>query len=365
MPQRILISFIILGLLVLFGGCSETTTSSGDNPQSDDFDGYTPTDEAAFFGDSYMMTEMGEDSSFDDPMVENADVKALIDDPNSGVFALRIIWGSLEYDSTVTEVTDWSGSLAVSYGAILIKRLIRFEPGQDYIKPRTSRDSVEWVSKTTVHNDGILVFVYVPPSTTTDIKTITFGTGPFTKSFEISDLIKLDTVFALDDSVNSVAFRAFKIQPHGNMCPKGFLEGRWGRDSTGQGIFFGRWISQHGLLAGHLRGRWGRIDINGDELSVFYGKYIDITGRFKGLVRGIYMPHPSPSVDANCCPPHGKFYGFFHGANGVVQGVLKGHYRMPPSDSDRKMGYFGGRWKAYCNGNAHAEDARDGMDDNL
>jgi len=169
----------------------------------------------------------------------------------------------------------------------------------------------------------------------------------------------MDTVFYLDDSINAVAIHAFKIYPHG--CPKGFLEGHWGKDSTGQGIFYGRWMSQHGWLMGHLRGRWGREVVNGNDtttLNVFYGKYIDITGQFKGLLRGIYIPYPTVSVNTEC-PPHGRFFGYFYDANRNILGALKGHYRMAPSVDNGRMGYFGGRWKAFCSRSQHENDGID------
>jgi hypothetical protein len=365
MIQKSLFVLLIFGMMALLAGCSDTTTTSpADTSTSEDFGDYTPTDESAFFGDSYMMAEMGEDSTYDDPMVSDSSADSVINDPNSGVYAFRVIWGSLEYDSTIIDLTDWTGSLVLSSGAMLVRKLIRFEPGQDYILPRTSKDSINWVSFTTVHNDGIFVYLYVPPSVTADIKTLTFETGPLTQSFTISELAKLDTIINLDDSVNAVAFRAFKVTPHGHACPRGFLEGRWGRDSTGQGIFMGRWLSQHGLLAGHLRGEWGVVDVNGVELNVFYGKYIDIGGNFQGLLKGIYVPFPG-YITNTCCPPLGRFYGFIYNANENVIGVLKGNYRMPPDDSARKMGYFGGRWKTYCDNWSHNSDAQEGMDGNF
>ncbi len=367
MFQKLLLTLFTLGLIGLMLGCSETTKSSPDDSAiADEFDGFQPTDEAPAFGDTYLAS-LGEDSVYIDPLENDHVVTACVNNKQSGVYALQIIWGRMVFDTTLDSAAiadidpiDWSGSLSIDDGAMLLRRLIRFEPATDSILPRTDRKLVEWVSQTTVHNDGIFVNLYIPPSTATVIETITFETGPLTQTFAISDLAKLDTILYLDDSVNAVAFRAHKLYRNG--CPKGFLEGQWGRDSTGQGIFRGRWISQNGLLAGYLKGRWGKTIVDSADttvLKVFYGKYIDVSGKFEGLIKGVYVPHPWPSIDANC-PPHGKFYGHFFDANRNIQGVLKGNYRMAPTDNSIKKGYFAGRWKTYC---PRSNFEHDGMDD--
>ncbi|UCD16793.1 MAG: hypothetical protein JSV44_10085 [Candidatus Zixiibacteriota bacterium] len=357
----LLLTLVLAGFLV---GCSSETSTSVDDRESiaDSFGGLEPTDEAPAFGDPVIASEMVEDENFDDPLLTSPDVESLINDANVSAYALRIIWGSLEYDPSVTTVTDWTGSLKVSDGAIVVRKLIRFEPTQDYILPRTDRKLVEWVSATTVHHDGIFVYVYIPPVVNIDPTvaiqpmTITFDTEPFEITFSVSDLAALDTIHYLDDSVNAVAFRAFKIEPMA--CPSGFLEGRWGRNSEGQGVFFGRWMAANGFLLGHLRGFWGPEEVNGVTMNVFYGKYIDISGTFKGLIKGIYAPYPGTHADANsfCRCSGGWFLGHFYDAQGTVQGILKGHYMMPRRDAVGAMGYFAGRWKTYCPKYADVDD---------
>jgi hypothetical protein len=371
MYQKIFLMLLALGLFGLMIGCSETTTSSPGNGQiSDDFDGYTPTDEAPAFGDSYLAA-LGEDSVYVDSLEDDSDVIDVINDTDAGVYAVQIVWGRMQFDTTLDSADiaaidpiDWAGSLEIDYGVMLLRRLIRFEPATDSILPRTDPKIIEWESQTTVHNDGIFVNLYIPPSVASVIQTITFKTKPFTYTFNIADLASMDTIFYLDDSVNAVAIRAHKL--YFNACPKGFLEGYWGKDSTGQGVFGGRWISQFGTLAGYLKGTWGKmvVDSTGDTtiLKVFYGKYIDVDGNFEGLIKGVYLPRPwhGHGIFANC-PPHGRFFGRFYDANENVLGVLRGNYRMAPTDANSKMGYFGGRWKTYCP--RFHNDEFDGMDD--
>ena len=364
MLRYFLIGIMTFGLLGLVAGCGSDSTSSDDSAQSiaDQFGGFTPTDEAPAFGDPALAADMADDEEFDDAILASSAVDSVIDDTETGVYVLRIVWGSLEYDSTITEPTDWTGSLTVSRGIEIVRRLIRFERGQDYIQPRTARNLIEWVSITTVHHDGIFVNIYIPPPDTASTDavdepvTVTFETEPFSVTFNISELIALDTIYYLEDSVNAVGFRAHKLYPAG--CAKGFLEGRWGRDSTGQGVFRGRWMSRNGALLGHLKGEWGQND-DGDR--VFYGKYTDITGKFEGLWRGKYKPHPNHQANySGFRHAGGWFWGRFYDADANPLGVLRGHYLMPKWNQDERAGYFQGRWKTFCPRTAEEYDGLDG-----
>lgn len=363
----IIIAVALIGLMI---GCSKDDSTTGGTTDSiaDEFGGYLPTDEAPAFGDPELAADIEADQAYSDPMLAVSSVDSVIDESTeAGTYVMRILWGSMEYDSTVTEVTDWSGSLTISRGAEIVRRTIRFEPGQDYILDRTDRSLIEWVSLTTVHHDGICVNLYVPPVDSTDTTTaadepvtVSFETGPFSISFDISEIAALDTIYYLDDEVNAVAFRGFKIYP--GACPKGFLEGGWGTDSTGQGIFKGRWISQHGALAGFLEGTWG-VDPDGNQTNVFYGKWIDLNGQFQGLLRGTYKP-VAFGLQGNGHMQYyggGWFRGNFYDKNQNVLGVLRGHYQKSRCDCDGRLGFFKGRWKTYCPSTT-VDEVDDGLD---
>ena len=375
MFRNLLIGLLTLSLLGIFTGCGKDSASSSDNDMksiADRFGGFTPTDEPVAFGDPTIAAESIGDEPFDDNIAASPAVDSIVDDALTGAYALRIIWGSMHYDSTITVPTDWTGSLAVNRGAEVLRRTIRFEPAQDYILPRTDRKLIEWVSQTTVHNDGIFVNLYIPPADTADTAavadssvTVTFDTAPFEITFHLNDLKSLDTIYYLADSVNAVAIRVFKIEPLA--CSKGFFDGHWGTDSTGQGIFGGRWISIHGATTGYIEGIWGNdLDTTGDNL--FFGKYIDINGQFEGLLRGKYKPHPNMHANPNAfCHAGGWIFGNFFDGDGNAMGVIKGHYLMPKQDSTDAMGYMQGRWKTFCprDFNSHDGDGHDGdgMDD--
>ncbi len=353
MFRKLILLTLALAFTGLLVGCSDKTNEPDDlSSLESEFGGYLPTDESPGFGDPVLVSEIIEDEEFDDPVLVEPETEEIINSATS-IYAMRIVWGRLEYDSLVQTVTDWSGSLNVSWGGMVLRRVIKFEPFQDWIIPRTDRKKIEWVSKTTVHHDGIFVNIYQPPSTTDDIKTVSFITGPLEITYDVNDLARLDTIICLDDG-NAVAIHAHKL--HFNACPRGFLAGLWGRDANGNRIFFGKWMNHNAAIMGHLKGRWGS-DPNGNPAPVFYGKYIDTEGNFKGLLKGVYGPVPSVT-SANVIGRVGFFRGYFYDANRNILGVLKGHYRNRVTGSG--MGYFQGRWRTFCN---MLERVDDGMDE--
>ena len=167
--KRQTLSIAIISLLTWWTlpGC--LNPSSGDSvdnglvtrEETVDFDdpygGYNLGDESEAFGDATMVDDFGPATvaGYDDPMADDP----IITDANRNHKTRRylmITWGNLERDSLVTSSTDWSGSLCVENGAVLLRRTIRFEDN-DKILPRVSRDKLEWASHTRPHFDGILV----------------------------------------------------------------------------------------------------------------------------------------------------------------------------------------------------------------
>lgn len=362
---------IVVTLLFWANGCSDSPIEPGASENlnlEDEFGGYTALTENPGFGDPELVDEAASDTVYNDEILTSPEVGAVISCPRTDYYHLRAVWGRLRYDSAVTEVTDWTGSLSVSRGVEVIRRVIRFEPGQDYIvRPRTDPKLIEWVSKTTVHNDGIAVDIFVPPTfDTTEVvevdslgdtsyvividtsysATVSFETGPYSRTFELEEIKSLDTVVYLDDS-NAIAFHAFEL--HHYPCPRGFLAGRWGFDENGEGRFRGVWWSKRPNffdwhISGYLKGHFGK---NNSGAKVFFGKWISRNGEFKGFLKGTYGHLPRPEVtDATRKHAHGWFTGKIFNANRIEIGVLKGRYRSAPW---HKNGFFQGRWKLHCN----------------
>lgn len=385
MMRLLVFPLLVLTLLIWASGCSEQTTepdTTGELNLDSEFGGYTASAESPGFGEQDLMAETEADEEYDDPMLASPDVAEYLANPDAGYYHLRAVWGRLSYDSTVTEVTDWTGSLTISRGAEIIRRVIRFEDGQDFILERTDRKLIEWQSLTTVHNDGIAVDLLVPPlrpifdttlvsevdslGDTTWVTvvdtiipdpvpvTLAFETGPYSRTFLMDELSALDTIVRLDDS-NAVAFHALKLDHL--PCPRGFLAGRWGFNEDGEGVFRGTWMNKRGGIDGHLHGHFGE---NEHGRKVFFGKWISASGEFEGFLKGTYGWHPNEHANGQAFRRGtGWFVGKIYNSHRDEIGVLKGRYGNSPEDS---RGFLQGRWKLRCNdANTEAGDDGDGF----
>jgi len=367
----------ILALVIWGEGCNKIPSGPEPDPRAaSQFGGYTTDNEVPAFGDP-ATTNVGDgEVEYNDPILGGRGVDSLINHDGVGWYHLRAVWGRLRGDSTVVTKTDWTGSLTISRGAEILRRVIRFEDG-DYIVPRTDRKTIEWVTFTTGHNDGIAVDLFVPrirpvldssyvhdehgdSSLVVDTLhpesvTVEFTTGPYSRTFTLEDLAKLDTVVHLDDG-NSVAFHALRM--FRNTCPRGFLGGHWGFNEEGKGAFRGVWVSKHGHINGHFQGHFEEND-KGER--TFFGKWIDLNGRFEGFIRGIFLPYPAMNTDPVAGREGGRFEGGIFTGEGHRVGEIRGHYR---SSEKLEEGFLQGRWKFDClrNGDDGDHDGKNGQD---
>ena len=368
--KKLLLITMALGLLGLVAGCSDNTTGSEETTSTlnleSEFGGYTATPEA--IADVGLAADEEGTREYDDPLLSPGYVDSLANDAETGYYHFRAIWGQLCYDSTFTTPTDWTGSLTISRGVEVLRKVIRFEPNQDYILERTDRKLIEWVSVTTVHNDGIWADIFVPPVIPeydtsyvdevdtlgdtdqvmvidtiwpeVDPVTVTFDTGPYSRTFDLAELKDLDTIITLDDS-NQVAFQAIRTVRF--PCPRGFLSGHWGVNEEGEKEFRGTWISRHGFIEGYLMGHYGENDA-GEK--VFFGKWVSESGRFEGFLKGHYGLRPNYNASETAIyRAGGWFAGHVYSADEVEIGRLKGKFRFGIDDDP---GYFQGHWKLYC-----------------
>ena len=362
------LALMFLSLTLLWTGCSNESSTLSDAPGelnlTSEFGGYEATDEAPYFGDAEMAGLMKEDQPVDDPAFSTGDMDSLVGLPDREIYTLAIRWGMLEFDSSVTQETDWSGSLHLTHGFLHLNRLLRFEPVQDYIiRPRPDRQTLEWVSKTTVSFDGLIVSIILPPVPEGEDwsdNALTFQAGAYSRTFTIGELDGLNAIVDVDQLGNQIAFngRHLSFEP----CGGGHLDGRWVLNPSGQnGNFFGRWITDDGLLRGHVRGHFGARP-HGE--MVFFGKYIDASGRLRGMLRGTW----GPNLDD---PTSGWFDGIWADRDGRPIGKLGGNWSStPPPDgepmgegrghgqnprnhpvfgaNDPTPGFFGGWWLKLC-----------------
>lgn len=373
--RKLLLFLSLISLTLLVVGCSNQTVEPEMSVEQlnfeDEFGGYQASNESPGFGDPELVTDADEsDREYNDPILADPDVLSAVNDIAAGHYHFRVVWGQLRFNPNQTNPTDWSGSLSVNYGAEVLRRIIRFEPNQDHILPRKDRRTIEWTSVTTVHHDGIAVDIFVPPVRpifdTTKIETtdslgnttieivvdtilpqrnpvvLDFKTGPYSRQFELRELVSLDTIVFLDDS-NAVAFDAFRLDRY--PCPRGFLSGAWGFDSTGHGLFRGMWMDNRGFVSGYLKGHFG---VNNNGQKVFFGKWVSRKGRFEGYIRGHWGFRNCNVVDITPCHPGGNFRGLIYNSSREVIGALGGQFRVGFANTRGPGGFFQGRWKLYC-----------------
>ena len=384
MFRKLFLPLLALALIGLVVGCSDNVTepaaTEGEPNLIDDFGGYVASDESPGFGNAELLEEAATDAEYDDPMLGSPAVAELCNNDEAGRYHFRAVWGRLQFDPTVTEVTDWTGSLTISRGAEVIRRVIRFEPGQDYIVPRTDRGLIEWISKTTVHNDGIAVELLVPPvppsfdssivievtpeDDTVEVVVVDtlfinlepvdviFQAGSYSRTFSLEEISALDTVVEFDDG-NAVAFHGLRLDHR--PCPRGFMAGTWGVDDEGQGILGGFWMSKHGAVVGFIEGHYG---VNDEGRNVFFGKVIDLSGAFRAFLRGTYGPHPAMHAnDMAFERAGGWFRGNIFDAGELEVGAVAGRYYRATVVGG---GFFQGRWKVRCSELARERNDSDG-----
>lgn len=348
---RSLLTLPLLTALIFAYGCSDKEVDPGQNNDenlnlTDEFGGYSSANEQPAFGDE-EMSDMDVYMSADDPMITNHDVDSIRILPNVGVYAVQLLWGHLEHDSTETQITDWSGSISVDLGAIIALRLIRFEQADYIVRPRTSRQVIDFVSHTDVDFDGILVYVYDPNPLEHDSENVlTITTGPYTNSFAMHELVDIETI--TDVGNNQFSINAFKLEHI--ECGEGFLEGKWVRPASdrGKGTFVGRWFSQDGLLLGHVHGHFGTRD---DNAQVMFGKWISAAGLFRGFLRGEWT---SGTEEDPADTENGSFAGSVYNRDRVVIGDYSGDWSARERGNDdkdgnrAKHGFFRGQWSTNC-----------------
>ncbi len=326
-----LMALAILSLLLLSGCSKDSPTAPTDeeiNPLDQPYGGYSTGDELPGFGDAEIIEEFGDDIPADDPVAMDPEFAAKLDSVNA--YFIRITWGLHEFDSTATEIVDWSGSASVNKGILAVTRVIHFEPNDHVNLPRPDVKVLEWVSHTKVHFDG-LTLVILDTDTTDTPGEFTISTPLYNRTFSFSELDSLSILEDVGTPGNQIAIvsHSKKVIPLGG----GFFDGRWVRKNERGGFFVGRWINRLGTQAGHLRGIWGT---NSYGANVFHGKYIDMNGKFGGLLTGRWGYAENSQNE-------GWMAGRWVNRSLTQIGTLKGHWVIKPDDD--RHGFFQGQWR--------------------
>lgn len=383
--QRSMILLVVLLAISGFAvGCSnEAADPLADNSTSTDnydemdfslpYGGLTISDESEAFGDeSLQMMMLAEDEELvDDPLADDPAVRELEaagdelsdpSDPDRPVFTyLRLRWGMLhgpEDSLRVTEspcaVTDWTGELHTDRGLVVVRRVVAFErPADHIIFPRLNPQTVAFVSHTRCHYDGLVIQIlerpYDPTAEGYVPNRLHINLPGYQGVFDVARLSELAELIEVDEMGNRIQLNGFRLSDI-NVCPKGFLSGRFrhlpeeelstaagddGGEAIQLGQFAGAWTTLNGRIDGFLRGGYG-LDATGNR--VFFGKYIDRKGHFRGMLDGTWEPS---DVERDLA----TFSGHWVSASGRAEGRLGGNaYPVEGYPG----GFFAGRWATLC-----------------
>jgi len=336
-------AFLSSALALAAVGC--TGTVPADNTEvaaissalEQDNGGLTTADEAPAFADGagFAAADLPEpEQSFADAMESNAAVKADFATPAARLVRVAIVWGQLPPDPTNQTVVDWSGKISINRGALLVRRVIRFEDKTDKLLPRTDKQSVSFTSMTRPANDGLRLDIVdpAPGKEASDPLTLTYenksGKVLTVAVADLEDGPKTKVIDEAGDRIVAMARPKLDLD-----CEHGTLGGKWHplKDGPkGVGKMIGIVRNDDGEPIGHMKGIYGHKK-NGDE--VFFGKYIDLVGHFKGLCKGHY--------------DHGRFEGRWVVKDGD-HGGLGGEY-IEDAPGAEIGGHYLGRWaEAKC-----------------
>ena len=340
--------------LFLLGGCSkdsQSTAPSSNVPQTENLStqngGLTATDEAPGFGDQSLVASVSSEAPQSDALAQDATVQNIEAGRTTAaqIYAVTILWGMLQAPDSLSDgnLYDWTGNVTSDHGIMVLKSVVSFEAG-DHMNARGTllARQLSWVSHTGTSFDGIRFLTYVADSSSSP--TLTLTTPLFTGSFALSRSSQVDTLVSVDRNGNSVRVIAFPTVP-GTASNQGYLQGRWSTISAGDSLahFTGLWVSDRGSVLGYVRGHFGiTVRQAQGQKSVFFAKYIDLTGRFRGILRGNWAETGSnPDLTGSQL---GTFVGEWVDAAGSVRGQVKGDWGTVGA----KRTFFSGRWCQGC-----------------
>ena len=295
--------------------------------------GLTMADELPMFGTEEMFSEAGlpdAEVAYDDVIDQSAEVVAMRQAPDAVVFHTTVLWGQFPGNPGLRAPRNWSGTLTVSRGAVIVNRTVLFEGPTDHLLPRNNPRVVPFTSATLPHHDGLRLTIIDPEPFSGEPQVLTYSSanGP-EFSAPMPALTDGPQSQIVDDRDNRIV--AVAVPQPVDVCNHGMLGGRWHRVAEGRGRFLGPVADAGGHAVGHVHGIYGKRR-NGER--VFFGKYINRDGEFRGIFGGHYGG--------------GHFEGRWLSRSGEV-GALGGEYRetIPGPEVG---GHFLGRWaELSCN----------------
>lgn len=266
-------------------------------------------DEAPEFGlsEDLAAADLEGSVSYDDAYATEVTTASMRELPGAVVGNVVLMWGQLPPDRAPEDYArDWSGRLRVDRGAIIVRRTIGFEEATDRVAPRTDRTFVDVRSITRPLADG-LVLTIVDPDPSAGPMTLHYDLADgTTHALDLAELLAGPVSRVVDDQGDRIVAVAVRDR---DACDHGFGRGRWRAVRDGLGGLVGEIVDDAGAPIGHIRGIWGERR-SGEQ--VFFGKYIDLDGQFRGIFGGHYRD--------------GELRGRWLHRSGEI-GRLGGHYR--------------------------------------
>ncbi len=236
-----------------------------------------------------------------------------------------VVWGHIPGGAGGV-ARDWSGSLTASRGALVVKRTIAFEDN-DHLLPRTAIDAVAFDSHTKPFVDGLALHVLDGAPTSAAAQTLVYQSATDATITYSIDLALLDAGPVVIDAGNGDKMVAIAQRTAVAGCDGGFMRGRWHSLVPGLGLgeYLGVVTARDGSVIGNVRGIYGTKK---DGTPVVYGKFIDLAGKFVGIIAGTF--------DASDDEYAGKWLD-----KAGEHGLVHGHYF---ESADEQGGAFLGRW---------------------
>ncbi len=263
-------------------------------------------DEAPMFGlaADFERARVEQSTPYTDAIATEPDTVTMLALADARRADVAIVWGQLPPDREQEESHDWTGTLSVNRGAILVRRTIGFEDATDALSPRTERTAVDFTSLTRPFADGLMLTIVDPEPTSADPQVLTYALADGSShDLVIADLIADRVTIPVDETGNRIEAVALRNL---DGCDHGFGRGRWRALNDEVGRMMGEIANGEGEVVGHIRGLWGaRAD--GDQ--VFFGKYVDVDGAFRGIFAGHYRDGRLAGRWMTRAGEHGRLHG--------------------------------------------------------
>jgi hypothetical protein len=294
--RRISMRKLLFAALFASAACTTNagSSSSTDDPATVQTDlamtngGETTADEAPEFGEEaeFDAANIEPDAAYADALASDPGIASIASSATLDAHRVMIVWGKLPADPGTGDTRDWSGSIAVNEGGLIVGRTVNFEAATDHLLPRSNIQTVLFDSITGPYVDGLVLRVLEPSTAMTTPVTLTYtsaaassSAAPITYSF---DLAALEQGPVKIDAGNGYVMVAVELGE--KSCNQGFMRGRFHQLLPNLGEYRGIVTDQDGMPVGHVRGIYGQLP-SGD---VIFGKFIDHEGHFVGIINGTY-----------------------------------------------------------------------------